>query len=71
MHVSNAADDLRSVVSYPADAVLEIGHVAAALGVSVSMVEKLDLPCVFLGPHTRRFLWSEVLATLKARGKAA
>ena len=63
------ARELRPVVLYPPEAVLDVDHVAAALGVSPRTVERLDLPCIYLGAHIRRFLWSEVLAALRARGR--
>src|SRR6185312_4296248 len=68
---ASEAKQLRPVVSFPPDAVLDVGHVAAALGVSPRTVERLDLPCIYLGAHIRRFLWSDVLAALRARGRAA
>jgi len=63
------ARELRPVVLYPPEAVLDVDHVALALGVSPRTVERLDLPCIYLGAHIRRFLWSEVLAALRARGR--
>jgi len=68
---ASEAKQLRPVVSFPPDAVLDVGHVAAALGVSPRTVERLDLPCIYLGAHIRRFLWADVLAALRARGRAA
>lgn len=55
------------VVSYPAEAVLEIEHVAAWLRVGVRMVERLDVPYVLLGTRTRRYLASDVIEFLRKK----
>lgn len=58
------------VVSYPPEAVLEIQHVAEWLRVGVRTVERLDIPCVFLGTRTRRYLAKDVLTYLATRSAA-
>lgn len=52
---------------YPRDAVLTVQEVAAALRVSVRMVERMDLPTLYPGARTRRYLWGQVLDVLKER----
>jgi hypothetical protein len=55
------------LITYPRDAVLTIEQVAAGLGVSVRTVERSDLPTVYLGSKTRRYLWGQVLDVLRER----
>jgi len=61
---------LRPIVTYPPEAVLDVDHVAAALGVSVSTVDRSDLPCFYLGAHKRRYLWGAVLKHLDKKSAA-
>lgn len=58
--------ELRPVVVYQRDAVLEASHVAAALGVGVKTVERMDLP-YFLAGARQRFIWGQVLDVLAQR----
>lgn len=58
------------VISYPPEAVLELHHVADWLRVGESMVERLDIPGVFLGTRTKRYLAKDVLAFLEQRKSA-
>lgn len=62
-------EQLRPAVTYPRDAVLEIEHVAHACSVSVSTIERADLPCFYLG-NRRRYLWGQVLDELARRAIA-
>ncbi len=52
--------ELRPIVTYPRDAVVELSHVAAALGVSEEIVAKMDLPVFYAGKRPR-FLWGQLL----------
>jgi hypothetical protein len=56
-------------VVYPREAVVTIKQVAAALGVSARQVERMDLPTVYLGERTKRYVWAQILDTLAARAK--
>ena len=58
------------VISYPPTAVLELHHVADWLRVGESTVERLDIPSVFLGTRTKRYLGSDVWAYLEKRKTA-
>lgn len=58
--------ELRPVVTYPRDAILETAHVAAALGVSTDTVGRMDLPCFYAG-NKPRYVWGQVLDFLTAR----
>jgi hypothetical protein len=60
------AEQLRQVVTYPRDAILETSHVAAALGVSEEIIAKMDLPCFYAGKRPR-YVWSMVLDALTER----
>ena len=62
-------DNPLAVVTYPPEAVLDIVQVAAALQVSTRTVERMDLPTVYAGPRTRRYLWGMVLETLRNKAK--
>lgn len=55
------------VVTYARDAILRIEQVAAGLDVSVRTVERMDLPTIYLGKRTRRYLWGQILDVLKER----
>ena len=59
----------QSVTTYPRDAVLTVKQLAEALGVSLRTVERMDIPTIYLGKRTRRFIWGQVLDALA--GKAA
>lgn len=52
---------LRPVIVFPREAVLEIGHVAAAFGVGKRSAERYHFKCFYLGSKTRRFLWGDIL----------
>lgn len=52
---------LRPIVVYPREAVLEIPHVAAALGIGERSAERQHFPAFYLGTRTRRFLWGQIL----------
>jgi hypothetical protein len=56
-------------ITYPREAVVTIKQVAAALGVSVRNVERMDLPTVYLGARTKRYVWDQILETLAARAR--
>jgi hypothetical protein len=53
--------------TYPREAVLTIEELAEVLRVSTRQIERLDLPTVYLGAHTRRFIWGTILDTLAER----
>lgn len=55
------------VLAYPAEAILEIAHVAAWLRVSERTVERLDIPFALLGKRTKRYLGKDVLEYLAKR----
>ena len=56
-------------ITYPRDAVVTINQVAAAIGVSVRTVERMDLPTIYCGRKTRRYLWGRILDTLAGRAQ--
>lgn len=58
--------ELRPIITYPRDAIVEKSHVGAALGVSEEIVDKMDLPCFYAGKKPR-FLWGQVLDILGER----
>ena len=58
-------------LTYSRDAVLSKEDVAAALGVSLRTVDKMDLPFTVIGYRTLRIRWGRVLDILDARGIAA
>ena len=60
--------EIRPVVTFPPDAILEPAHVSAALGVSEEVVGKMDLPCFYAGKKPR-FVWRQVLDCLEQRAK--
>jgi hypothetical protein len=53
----------------PDTAVLSPEQLAEALGVSVDKVAALDLPTIYLGTKTRRYVWRQVVAALEGRAK--
>ena len=60
------SDELRPVVTYPRDAVLEPAHVCAALAIARVTLDKMDLPCFYAG-NRPRYLWGQVLDVLAER----
>ena len=61
---------LDQVPQYSREALLTIEEVAQALRCSVRMVERCDLPTIYIGKgKLRRFCWGDVFDTL--RGRAA
>ena len=62
-----STQELRPIVAPAATAVLDKAQLAAALGISARQVERLDLPCVYLGTKTPRWVWGQVLEILKER----
>lgn len=61
---------MKQAVAHPPEAILSIEQVAEWLGVSVRFVERLDLPAVFLGVRTKRYLGRDVLAYMEQRKSA-
>lgn len=59
-----------AAVSYPPEAVLNIRQLADWLQVGESTVERLDIPSVFLGTRTKRWIGKDVLAYLEQRKSA-
>jgi hypothetical protein len=53
--------------SYSRDDVLTPRELATALGVSVRTIERMDLPTVYIGHRTKRFVYGQVLDVLKER----
>lgn len=60
-------DALRRPLAYPPETVLTIEQVAEWLQTSVRSVERLDIPCIYLGTRTRRYLAKVVLKYLEER----
>ena len=58
---------MKVAVAHPPEAILSIEQVAEWLQVSVRTVEKLDIPCVFLGTRIKRFLGRDVLGYMEQR----
>lgn len=54
-------------VAHPPEAILTINEVAEWLDVSVRTVERLDIPGVFLGHRTKRYLGKDVLKYMEQR----
>lgn len=50
---------------YPETAVLDKAQVCKALGISERQLERLELPIVYLGERTPRYIWRQVLAALE------
>lgn len=57
----------QSPLTYPRDAVLTIEQVAAGLQVSRRTIERMDLPTVYFGKRTTRYIWGQILDTLASR----
>lgn len=58
--------DLRAVVTYPRDAVLDVGHLVVALGVSEEIINSMDLPCTYAGARPK-YVWGQVVDELERR----
>lgn len=58
------------LLSFPETAVLNIKQVAQWLQISTKSVERLDIPSVFLGTRTKRYLGKDVLDYLAKRRAA-
>lgn len=56
-----------TAVAHSPEAILNVEEVAQWLQVSVRTVERLDIPCVFLGHRTKRYLGKDVLKYLEVR----
>jgi hypothetical protein len=56
--------------AYPPEAVLTIEQLADWLQMGKRSVERLDLPCIYLGTRTRRYLAKHVLEYLDRRKTA-
>lgn len=54
-------------MAHPPEAILDIAQVAEWLQVSVRTVERLDIPPVFLGTRTKRYLGKDVLKYMEQR----
>lgn len=52
---------------YPRDKVLTDDQLAKALQVSVRTIERMDLPTVYFGARTRRYIWGQILDALAER----
>jgi hypothetical protein len=63
------SDELRPIVTFPRDAIVETAHVAAAIGVSRDVVGTMDLPCFYPGAYPR-YVWGQVLDELVARANS-
>lgn len=59
----------RETADFPREAILTIREVARGLGVSVRMVERMDVPTIYAGKTKRRYHWGQVLDHLKAQAK--
>lgn len=56
-------------ITYPPGTVLNIDHVARWLGIGVRTVEQLDIPCIMIGPRTKRYLSDDVILYLAKKSK--
>jgi hypothetical protein len=57
--------ELRTIVTYPRDAVLDASHLGAAFGVSEEIIAKMDLPS-FLAGARQKYIWGQVIDHLTA-----
>lgn len=57
----------RTATKFAPDRVMTISELADALRCSVSTIKRMDLPTVYLGRHTKRYIWGQVLEVLKER----
>lgn len=53
--------------AYPDSAILTARQVAEWIGVSMRKFERMDVPCIYLGTKTRRYLAKDVIRWLEAR----
>jgi hypothetical protein len=60
-------------IGFPPDTVLTRDQLAAALGVNPDTVERNEfIPVSYaLGPRLPRYVWGDVVAWLRSKGKAA
>lgn len=49
------------------DTVLTAEQLATALNCSVDSIERADLPCTYITPKLRRYVWRQVIDVLMAR----
>ena len=61
--------ELRPIVTYPRDAILDRAHVAAAFGVDIDKVSQMDLPSFYIGAR-QRYIWGQVLDCVAERASA-
>jgi hypothetical protein len=55
-------------VQYIETAVLDSKQICAALGVSMATLNRLNLPTIYLGERSRRWIWGDVLNALRKQG---
>ena len=53
------------VRAYPPEAVLELPHVAEWMRSSEDSVDRMDIPCFYIGTKSKRFLAKHVLARIE------
>jgi hypothetical protein len=58
---------LRPVVVYPRDAVLDKEQLAAGLGIELRDVDRADLPTYYPTPRKPRYLWGQILDVIAER----
>lgn len=56
-------------VQYSETAVLDAKQVCEALQISLATLDRLDLPTVYLGKRSRRYVWRQVLKVLEERAQ--
>lgn len=61
--------ELRAVITYPRDAVLDAGHLVVAFGVSEEIIASMDLPCTYAGARPK-YVWGQVVDELQRRAHA-
>jgi hypothetical protein len=64
------SDDIEPVAYHP-ETILEAEHVAQWLRVSTRTVDRLNLPCIMVGPHTKRYLARHISERLDERKRAS
>ncbi|MHB1097823.1 MAG: hypothetical protein ACYC3F_16820 [Gemmatimonadaceae bacterium] len=57
-------------ITYSREAILTAEEMAAVLKISVRQLDRQDLPCVYLGNRTRRYVYGQVLDALMERAAA-
>ena len=67
--MSAALAPMPAPITYPRDAIVTVEQVAAALQVSVKTVQRMDLPTIYIGRRTARYLWGAVLDILAERAQ--